>query len=182
MKTPSMIKYTAAACLLSLSAASTQAATVWLVESGAASNSNSPGTTLEILPEGGSYDLYVNFTPDTAYGWDVDLTVTGTGLVSNVTGDNLDIGAPMPNGGWGQIGGDIFGEGGEILLFSFDFSGTAGSTLTFSGSYTDDSFSDAPFPTLDIVSVSEVPLPASGWLLASALGALLARRRSPKRS
>lgn len=160
-------------CLSTLS----NATTVWLVQSGAASGSNTPGTALDVAPlAGGSYDLYMDLEGDTAYGWDIDLDVSGSGSISSVSGPALGLGTSLPNGGWAQIGGDVFGESGVVLLMSFDFSGDLGASIALSGTYTDASFLDANFPNTTLLNVSNVPLPAASWLFLSALGGLVLRR------
>ena len=162
--------------LLSLSSIS-NASTVWLVQAGAASNSNGPGVALDVSPGSGSYDLYMDLEGDTSYGWDVDLDVSGTGEISGVTGLTLGLGTALPNGGWAQIGGDLFGETGVVLMMSFDFDGDAGSSILFSGLYTDASFLDASFPSTTLLNVTSVPLPVASWLYLSAIGGLMLRRK-----
>lgn len=153
------------------------AATVWLVQGGAPSNATTPGTALDVAASvPASYDLYMDLEGDTAYGWDIDLDVSGSGSISSVSGPYLGLGTGLVNGGWAQIGGDVFGESGVVLLMSFDFLGDTGASIVLSGSYTDASFLDASFTNTTLLNVTSVPLPAACWLFLSAIGGLVLRR------
>jgi len=158
---------------------SSQAMSIWIVESGQDAFSNSQGVLS--LNEGmNSLDLYYDVAGDVSYGYDFILDIVGTGTISNVTGGDSDLGDVFGTG-WRQFGGDFYGEtGSSVFAFSFDFLAGAGSSLLISGSYTDANFLDAPIASSTLGTVSAVPVPAAVWLFASGLIGLVgfSRRKS----
>jgi len=168
----------AAALMLVMGSASTQAMSVWLVESGQNPFANSQGV-LALSAGTTSLDLYYDVEGDTSYGYDFILDIVGTGSISSVGGGDSDLGAVFGNG-WRQTGGDIYGEiGNSVLGFSFDFTANAGVSLLVSGSYTDSNFTDAAISSSTLATVSAVPVPAAVWLFGSGLIGLfgVAKRR-----
>ena len=158
-------------------AASSQAMTVWVVESGQNPFLYSQGT-LELSVGTSTLDLYYDVGGDTSYGYDFILEIVGTGSISNVGGGDSDLGNAFGSG-WRQFGGSIYGEtGSSVLGFSFDYTTGVDTSLLISGSYTDSGFIDAPIVPSTLV-VTVVPVPAAAWLFGSGLIALgtLAKRR-----
>jgi len=170
-----------AGLMLIVSSMSSQAMSVWVVESGQNPFAASQGTL--VLSAGTtSLDLYYDVEGDTSYGYDFILDITGTGSISSVGGGDSDLGSAFGSG-WRQTGGDIYGEiGNSVLGFSFDFTAAAGASLLIGGTYTDGNFDDTAVnaATLATVPVSAVPVPAAVWLFASGLIGLcsFAKRRN----
>ena len=176
MKT--IVKYIAGMMLIMCSASS-QAMTVWAVESGQDAYSNAQGT-LTLSAGTTTLDLYYDVGADISYGYDFILDIVGTGSITNVGGGDSELGEIFGSG-WRQFGGDIYGEtGNTVLAFSFDFTADTGTSLLISGSYTDSDFLDAPISSSTVVSVSAVPVPAAVWLFGSGLISLIgvARRKA----
>ena len=177
--------YLTVALLFGLFSSSAGAFSVWAVDSGADSSTNSPGNVLMVLPGTSSIDLYFDTEGDISWGWDILLDVTGVGTVSGVTGgDNLGFGVSQPDGGWQQQGGDPFTDliSSSTLMFSFDFDAESGAVISIGdGSiYTSGGIFDSVAITAgDLVSVSAIPLPAAAWLFLSGMGVLgfTARKR-----
>ncbi|MGI9293652.1 MAG: hypothetical protein ACR2PS_06685 [Pseudomonadales bacterium] len=179
----SMSSVAAAVCALSFGLLSNfaSAAVFWVVEGGDPASANAGRTSLDVTADVASLDLYFDTEDDTSFGWNLDLDVTGTGTISNVTGAFVSAadGVTRPNGGWKQIGGDDAGEtGSEILIMSFDFIGEEGATISLSGSYTDGNFLDAAVAATQLVQVAPIPVPAAAWLFGSALLGLIVRRKT----
>ena len=173
-----------AAMMLIMWSVSSQAMTVWAVQSGQGPFSNSQGA-LALSAGTNTLDLYYDVGGDVSYGYDFILDVTGTGSIANVGGGDSGLGSTYGSG-WRQLGGSLYGEtGSSVLAFSFDFIAAAGASLIFSGSYTDSNFLDATVPSSTLAAVSEsvvsaVPVPAAIWLFGSgfiAFGALAKRRK-----
>lgn len=161
--------------------ASSQAMTIWVVESGQDPLLNSQGA-LALSQGASTLDLYYDVEGDISYGYDFILDITGTGSITNVGGGDSDLGSIFGSAGWRQFGGSLYGEtGNSVLAFSFDFTADAGASLLVSGSYTDSSFLDAPISssTLAAVSATTVPVPAAVWLFSTGLLGLIsfARRK-----
>jgi len=175
MKT--IAKYIATMMLI-MGSASSQAMTVWVVESGLNPFSNAQGA-LDLSAGTTTLDLYYDVAGDISYGYDFILDITGTGSISNVSGGDADLGNAFGSG-WRQFGGDIYGEtGSSVLGFSFDFTAGAGASLLISGSYTDSNFLDASISssTLATASVLPTPVPAAVWLFGSGLLGLIGTAR-----
>ena len=176
MKT--LVKYIAGITLIMCSASS-QAMTVWAVESGQDAYSNAQGT-LTLSAGITTLDLYYDVGTDISYGYDFILDIIGTGSIANVGGGDSDLGDVFGSG-WRQFGGDIYGEtGSSVLAFSFDFTADAGTSLLVSGSYTDSNFLDAPILLSTLATVSAVPVPAAAWLFGSGLIGLIGVARRKK--
>jgi len=159
--------------------ASTQAMTLWVVESGQNPFMNSQAT-LTLSAGTSTLDLYYDVAGDTSYGYDFILDITGIASITNVGGGDSGSGSVF-NTGWRQFGGNILGESGSsVLAFSFDFSADAGASLSASGTYTDANFLDAVIPSSTLITVAAVPIPAAMWLFGSGLLGLVgvARRHS----
>ena len=78
---------------------------VWAVQHGADPSSNSAGNTL-VLPAGSTtIDLYFDTDGDISLGWDILLTVSGSGLISNVRGGDINegLGVSQPDGGSDRV-------------------------------------------------------------------------------
>jgi len=169
MKT--ITKYIAGMMLI-IGSASSQAMTIWAVESGQNPFSNSQGT-LALYAGTTTLDLYYDVGADTSYGYDFTLDINGTGSITNVGGGDSGLGNIFGTG-WRQLGGSIYGEtGSSVLAFSFDFTADAGTSLLISGSYTDSNFLDALISSSTLATVSAapavVPVPAAVWLFGSGL-------------
>ena len=167
-----------AGMMLIIGSASSQAMTIWAVESGQDPFSNSQGT-LALSAGTTTLDLYYDVGTDTSYGYDFTLDINGTGSIANVGGGDSDLGNIFGTG-WRQLGGSVYGvTGGSFLAFSFDFTADPGTSLLISGSYTDANFLDATISSSTFASVSAVPVPAAVWLFGSGLIGLIgfARRK-----
>lgn len=168
-----------AGMMLVIGSASSQAMTIWAVESGQNPFSSSQGA-LTLSAGTTALDIYYDVgTDDISYGYDFTLGINGFGSISNVGGGDSDLGNIFGTG-WRQLGGSVYGvTDGEILAFSFDFTADAGTSLLISGSYTDSNFLDAAISSSTLASVSAVPVPAAVWLFGSGLIGLvgLAKRR-----
>jgi len=176
MKT--IAKYIATMMLI-MGSASSQAMTVWVVESGLNPFSNAQGT-LDLSAGTTTLDLYYDVAGDVSYGYDFMLDITGIGSISNVGGGDADLGNAFGSG-WRQLGGDFYGEtGSSVLGFSFDFTADAGASLLISGTYTDSGFIDAPVSSATLATVSTVPVPAAVWLFGSGLIGLVGFARRKK--
>lgn len=162
------IAKTIAGMMLIMGSASSQAMTIWVVESGANPFSNSQGV-LSLSAGTTALDLYYDVAGDTSYGYDFTLDITGIGSISNVGGGDSGLGNAFGSG-WRQLGGDIYGEtGNSVLGFSFNFTASEGAALYISGLYTDSNFMDASISSSNIATVSAVPVPAAAWLFGSGL-------------
>lgn len=176
-------KYAVVIIMMICSISSSQAMTVWAVETGANPFSSSQGALT--LSEGvTTLDIYYDVAGDTSYGYDFLLDVSGTGSITSVGGGDSELGDVFGSG-WRQFGGSVYGEtGSSVLAFTLDFTALAGASLSVSGSYTDSNFSDTPVAasTLATVSAGEpstVPVPAAVWLFGSGLIGMagMARRK-----
>ncbi len=148
-------------------ASSSQAFSVWVVESGQDPFSNSQDT-LAVFPGTTTLDLYYDAEMGTSFGYDILLEILGTASISNVGGGDSGLGN-VAGTGWRQLGGDpINGETDTLLGFSFDFTGEFGSSVSVSGTYTDENFTDARI-TPSTLAVSQVPVPAAVWLFGTAI-------------
>jgi len=164
--------------MLIIGSASSQAMTLWVVESGLNPFSNSQGV-LTLSAGTTALDLYYDVGGDVSYGYDLILGINGTGSIANVSGGDSDLG-DIFGSGWRQFGGSVYGEtGSSVLAFSFDFTADVGTNLLLSGSYTDSNFLDTSILSSTLASVSAVPIPAAVWLFGSGLIGLvgLAKRR-----
>jgi hypothetical protein len=172
----------ACALLFGLFSANANAFTVWAVEGGALSSSNTAGTPLVLSPGANTIDLYFDTEVDISIGWDILLEVNGVGNVSGVTGGDINgrLGTPEADGGWFQSGGNPFVDinSPSVLMFSFDFDALAGTILSIgAGSiYTSGiTYTSEDITLGDLVTISggtPVPLPAAAWLLFSGIGFL----------
>lgn len=177
MKT--IAKYIAGMMLI-IGSASSQAMTIWVVESGQDPLSNSQGA-LTLAAGTTALDLYYDVGGDTSYGYDFTLDIDGIGSIANVAGGDSDLGNIFGTTGWRQLGGSVFGvTGGSFLAFSFDFTADTGTSLLISGSYTDASFLDATISSSTLANVSAVPVPAAVWLFGSGLIGLIGVARRKK--
>ena len=164
---------------LILLSTSSQAMSVWVVESGV-NPFNNAQATLNLSAGTTTLDLYYDVEGDISYGYDFILDVIGSGGISNVGGGDSDLGSSFGSG-WRQFGGDIYGEiGSSVLGFSFDFTADTGTSLLISGSYTDSNFIDAPITSATLATVSAVPVPAAVWLFGSGLIGLVGMARRKK--
>lgn len=166
-----------AGMLLILWSVSSQAMTIWVVESGQDPFLNSQDTL--VLSAGtNTLDLYYDVGSDISYGYDFILSIIGSGSITNVGGGDSELGDVYGNG-WRQFGGSIFGEtGSSVLGFSFDLIADPGASLLISGSYTNLDFNDELIVPSTLATV--VPVPAAVWLFGSgiiALGAFTKRRK-----
>jgi len=161
-------KYIIGGMILVMWSVSSQAMTIWAVESGQSPFSNSQGA-LALSAGTTTLDLYYDVGADVSYGYDLILDIVGTGSITNVGGGDSGLGNIFGSG-WRQLGGSVYGEtGSSVLAFSFNFTADAGTSLFISGSYTDSSFLDAPISSSTLASVSAVPVPAAIWLFGSGL-------------
>jgi hypothetical protein len=168
-----------AGVMLIIGSTSSQAMTLWAVESGQGPFSSSQGA-LTLFSGTTALDIYYDVGGDVSYGYDLILGIDGTGSIANVDGVDLDEGAIFGTG-WRQLGGSIYGEtGSSVLAFSFDFTADAGTSLLISGSYTDSNFDDATISSSTLASVSAVPVPAAVWLFGSGLLGLIGVSRKRK--
>lgn len=168
------------ALVLGLFSMNANAFSVWAVESGALSSSNSAGNPLVLSPGVNTIDLYFDTEGDVSWGWDIVLDVIGTGTVSSVTGGDINggLGTSQVDGGWRQIGGNVAVDliTSAELMFTFSFDALAGTVLSIgSGStYSSGTTYSAESITLgDLVIISAgtpVPLPAAAWLFISGIG------------
>jgi hypothetical protein len=170
------------ALLLGLYSLNANAFSVWAVEGGALSTSNSAGNELVLSPGVNSIDLYFDTEGDISWGWDIILEVIGTGTVTNPSGGDINGGlsTPLASGGLRQLGGNpgVDLNSSSILMFSFDFDAIAGTVLSigpgstyFSGTL----FDNVAITLGDLVTIeaaTPVPLPAAAWLLFSGIGFL----------
>ena len=162
---------------------------MWAVESGADASSNSAGNILTLGEGLKSLDLYFDTDGDISWGWDITLSVAGTGFISSLAGGDINgsIGTPTADG-FQQLGGDFSVDlnGGPLLLFSFVYDSLEGALLSIaSGSnYTSGtSFETETIAPVTLVQTTAVPLPAASWLMFSGLLALVsASKLSRKRS
>lgn len=163
--------------MLITGSASTQAMTVWVVESGQDPFANAQ-STLVLSAGATTLDLYYDVEGDTSYGYDFKLDIVGGGSIANVGGGDSDLGNATSTG-WRQFGGDVFGvTGSSVLGFSFDFTAAAGASLLVDGTYTDSGFSDAAILPSTLATV--VPVPAAVWLFGSGLTGLIGVARRKK--
>ena len=168
-----------AGIMLIIWSASSQALTVWVVESGQDPFLNSQNT---LILSGGAttLDLYYDVGADISYGYDLILDIVGIGSITNVGGGDSGLGNFFDTG-WRQLGGSVYGEtGSSVLAFSFDFTADIGTSLIVSGSYTNADFIDANLAPTTVATASAVPVPAAAWLFGSgliALGTLVKRRK-----
>jgi hypothetical protein len=173
----------ASACAAIILSTSSQAMTVWVVESGQDPLSNSQDV-LALSAGTTTLDLYYDVEGNTSYGYDFILDITGTGSISGVGGGDSDpFGGGIYGSGWRQTGGDFLGEtGSSVLGFSFNFTAGSDTSLLVSGTYTDENFLDAPIvsSTLATTSVSTVPVPAAVWLFGSGFIGLIGIARRKK--
>lgn len=157
---------------------SSQALSVWVVESGNDPFSNSQNT-LEITTVGtATLDLYYDAEGDTSFGYTFLLDITGTGGISNVGGGDSIVGNLVEDT-WKQIGGDaINGNTGDAILgFTFDFSAEDKAALLISGTYTGSSFTDVEITSSTLAKVSAVPVPAAVWLFGTAIIGMVGLKR-----
>jgi len=166
-KMKTITKYLTGLSLI-LGSTTSQAMSIWVVESGLNPFANTQ-ESLTLSAGTTTLDLYYDVEGDTSYGYDFILDITGTGSISNVAGGDSDLGDVFGTG-WRQFGGDIYGETGDsVLAFTFDFTADAGASLLVSGTYTDGNFLDTPVSPAELATVSAVPVPAAVWLFASGL-------------
>lgn len=167
------------AIIIMMSSWSSQAMTVWAVQTGADPFSNSQGT-LSLSGGTTTLDIYYDVAGDTSYGYDFILDIVGTGGISNVGGGDSDLGSAYGSG-WRQFGGSVYGEtGSAVLAFTLDFTGSPGASLYLGGTFTDGNFLDAPITSTLLASVSSVPVPAALWLFTPGLMCLIGVARRGK--
>ncbi|MCP4994322.1 MAG: hypothetical protein GY934_11140 [Gammaproteobacteria bacterium] len=169
----------AGALFSGLFSVSANAFTVWAVDGGAASSSNTAGNPLDLSPGISSIDLYFDTEGDISWGWNLLLDVTGVGTVSGVTGGDINgrLGVPQSDGGWQQLGGDLSVDlnASSVLMFSFDFDAAPGALLSVgAGSIYSNgiTFQSELITGGDLITVSAIPLPAAAWLFLGGMGFL----------
>ena len=178
--------YLSGVLFFGLFSASASAFSVWAVNGGASSSSNSAGSTLDIAPGTGTpIDLYFDTEGDISWGWDITLEVSGVGTVSGVTGGDINggLGTAQSDGGWRQLGGNAAVDlvGSSVLMFSFLFDASPGAMLSIgnASNYTSGNTFGSEAITPNVL-VSAVPLPTAVWLLGSGLVGLIAVGRRKK--
>jgi hypothetical protein len=155
---------------------------VWAVEGGASSTTNQSGSVLNVSPGSQAIDLYFETEGDISWGWDITLEVAGAGLISSLSGGDINggFGVPVING-FQQLGGDASVDliDGPFLLFSFVYDSSVGSviSLTDESSYTSGTdFTSNAIGSTDLV-LTAVPLPGAIWLMFSGLVALVGAKK-----
>lgn len=157
---------------------SSQALSVWVVESGNDPLSNSKNT-LGITTVGiSTLDLYYDVEGDTSYGYNFLLDITGVGSISNVGGGDSDIGN-LDGDTYKQTGGDpINGTTSSATLgFTFDFNAEDMASLLISGTFTDSNFTNTAITSSTLARVSTVPVPAAVWLFGTAIIGMMGLNR-----
>lgn len=155
---------------------------VWAVESGASANTNSAGSILLVSPGLNELDLYFDTQSDISIGWDVLLSVSGTGTVGNLIGGDINngLGVSIGDDSYRQLGGNPLVDlsSSSQLLFSLSFFAEQGGSLKLMApsNFT----SGITFTTIGIddviLAATPVPVPASAWLLLSSMGLLMGAR------
>ncbi len=171
--------YVAGALLFAGFSLNANAFTVWAVNSGELSSSNTAGNPLNVIEGTNSIDLFFDTEGDISWGWDILLEITdGSGTVSAVNGGDIKggLGNSQPDGGWRQLGGDpaVDLNSPAVLMFSFTFEVGPNAVLSIGtgSTYTSGStFQSEPVAPADLVQ-AVVPLPAAGCLFLSGLGLL----------
>ena len=154
---------------------------VWAVNGGDDPSQNSAGNILQLNSGSHTIDLYFDTGGDVSWGWDVSLLVSESGLITNVSGGDINggFGSPLFDG-YRQLGGDATQDvnGGPFLMFSFDaLLGNEIISIVNSSYTSGSSYQSEPITSATLVSTS-VPLTSASWLLLSALGTLILSKRS----
>ena len=168
-------------CLFCFQSVSASAFSVWAVNSGDDPSQNSAGNILQLDSGSHTIDLYFDTGGDVSWGWDVSLLASESGLITNVSGGDINGGFGLPLlDGYRQLGGDASQDlnGGPFLMFSFDaLLGNEIISIVNSSFTSGSSFQSESITSATIVSTS-VPLSSASWLLLSALGTLVLSKRS----